>query len=256
MKKLIAGNWKMNGTLASARTLAQSVAEAIDKNRNILEHAEFLVCPPFVHLHTVKQVFDHMRAPVSLGGQDCALQDDGAYTGDVSAAMLRDAGCSHVILGHSERRKWHTETDDIIQKKGISALKKQLKIIICVGETDEQRSDGSQFDVVGAQLAGSLFSGVSSNGAAADNILIAYEPVWAIGTGKVATPADIGAMHGFIRGKLKEILEDSAGMRILYGGSVKPDNAADIFAVSGVDGMLVGGASLKAQDYIAIAAAA
>ena len=251
MKKLIAGNWKMNGTLARARALAEAVHGAVSKTPSLTEKCDFLLCPPAVHVYVVKHVIEHYRSPIRIGGQDCASQAEGAFTGDIAPGMFKELGCSHVILGHSERRQHHGETDTVVAQKAVAAHKAGLTAIICVGETEGQRMAGDHEKVVGAQLAAAI-----PPGASAENTVIAYEPVWAIGTGKTATPADIAAMHGFIRAKLQEKLADSGKMRILYGGSVKPGNAGEIFAVANVNGALIGGASLNADDYIAIAAAA
>ena len=251
MKFLIAGNWKMNGTLTSARALTEDLATALSNNRSVLDKCDMLVCPPFIHLTMVQKVINHTNAPLSLGAQDCALTKNGAYTGDISAEMVTDFGCSHVILGHSERREYHGESDEIVAQKAALAHEQGLVAIICVGEKWAEREAVAEKDVVGGQLMSSI-----PQSANAQNTVIAYEPVWAIGTGKVATPGDVAAMHDFIREKLKEKLADSAQMRILYGGSMKPDNAADLLAVENVNGGLIGGASLKAEDFVAIAAAA
>jgi len=251
MKKLIAGNWKMNGTAESAHALIQDILTGIEKNKAVLDVCDFTVCPPYLHLQIVKDAINAIDADVELGAQDCANFDNGAYTGNISAPMLRDFGCSYVILGHSERRQYHGETDKIVAEKAAKAHEMGLVSIICVGEKEDERAAGYEEDVVEGQLKGSLPAS-----ATADNTVIAYEPVWAIGTGKTATPDDVAAMHRFIREKLKEQLEDFSRMRILYGGSVKPDNAATLFKVPDVDGALIGGASLKAADYLAIAAAA
>ncbi|NCC21826.1 MAG: triose-phosphate isomerase [Alphaproteobacteria bacterium] len=250
MKKLIAGNWKMNGSILSAQELTKAVIDGIERDQSILSRADFVVCPPFLHLERVKTEVRHGDQPVSIGAQDCALTDDGAYTGDVSAAMLKDFGCDYVILGHSERRQYHKETDEVIAAKAIKAHESGLIAIICVGELESEREAGREKDVVRAQLAKAVPAG-----ATAANTVIAYEPVWAIGTGKTATPEDVKEMHSFIRAELAEKIEDSTQVRILYGGSVKPDNAKELFAVPNVDGALIGGASLKAEQYLAIAKA-
>jgi len=246
MKKLIAGNWKMNGTVHSAVALARDIETALESQKNLHDRCDFVVCPPFVHLLAVK---DTLKT-IALGAQDCAAKDSGAYTGDIAAPMLNDLGAQYVILGHSERRQYHQETDAQIASKAAAAHNAGLITIICVGETEQERIEGKQNTVVQNQLAGCL-----PEGAHANNTVIAYEPVWAIGTGKTATVADIAAMHGFIRGEVCKSLADGANIRILYGGSVKPANAAEIFAVPDVNGALIGGASLKAEDYLGIAAA-
>lgn len=247
-KKLIAGNWKMNGGVESAKSLAAAVAEGIRAERALLDRCDFVICPPFLHLAAVQGVLSGTAAPVALGAQDCAFAESGAYTGDVSAPMLKDFGCSHVILGHSERRQYHKEDNALIAKKAALAHANGLVSIICVGETEAQRAAGKESDVVENQLIESI-----PTGATAENTVIAYEPVWAIGTGKTATVEDVRSMHAFIRRRLQESLADFAKVRILYGGSVKPDNAKELLAVPDVDGALIGGASLKADQYLAIA---
>ncbi|HRC27331.1 MAG TPA: triose-phosphate isomerase [Alphaproteobacteria bacterium] len=248
MKKLIAGNWKMNGTLESARALAVGVAEALAADRELLSRCDFVVCPPFLHLATVRAIVDGTASGVALGAQDCAATPDGAHTGDVSAAMLRDFGCDYVIIGHSERRQNHGETNQTVAAKARLAHEKGLTVILCVGEREDERAAGGELDVVENQLVQSL-----PPTATPENTVIAYEPVWAIGTGKTATPDDVRAMHRFIRRKLGECLAQAERVRILYGGSVKPDNAAELFRVENVDGALIGGASLKVDQYMAIA---
>jgi triosephosphate isomerase len=245
MKKLIAGNWKMNGSVSAARTLAKDIAAGLGTLR---ERCDFVVCPPALHLSVVKEALD--ETAVAVGGQDCALTENGAFTGDISAEMLADFGCSYVILGHSERRQYHKESDATVAAKGALAHKKGLITIICIGERESERDAGKAEGVVAAQLEGSLPASST-----AENTVIAYEPVWAIGTGKTATPEDVRAMHLFIRAKLKEKLADSAQMRILYGGSVKPENAGALLSIDNVDGALIGGASLKADQYLGIARA-
>lgn len=244
MKKLIAGNWKMNGTEASADALIVAVEKAIAENPAVLEHCDFVVCPPFVYIPMVKD----KTSVVAIGGQDCSDKESGAFTGDIAAPMLKDIGAQYVILGHSERRQYHAESDETVAAKAKAANEAGLITIICVGETDQEREGNLQEAVVGGQLERSLYQGVS-----AKNTVIAYEPVWAIGTGKTATAEDIRAMHGFIREKLAQTLADAANIRILYGGSVKPANAAEIFGVPNVDGALIGGASLKCEDFMGIA---
>ncbi len=248
MKKLIAGNWKMNGTVAEAQALTKAVLDGIKADPSLSESCDFVVCPPFLHLPTGSWILNNDKGRAALGGQDCALTENGAFTGDTSAAMLADAGCSYVILGHSERRQHHKETDAEVATKAKLAHAKGLITIICVGETEQERERGQEKDVVGRQLAEALPASVT-----AQNTVIAYEPVWAIGTGKNATPDDIAAMHSFIRTRFKEKLADSANMRILYGGSVKPENAQALFKVDNVDGALIGGASLKADQFLEIA---
>ena len=248
MKKLIAGNWKMNGTLETARALAGEVAAGISGNPGLLNSCDFLVCPPFIH---IKPVLDTLQGKVAVGGQDCARAESGAYTGDVSAKMIKDIGCQYVILGHSECRQHKKETDESIAEKAKLAHKEGLIAVVCVGESEIERDAGQERAVVESQLLLSLPDSVTAN-----NTVIAYEPVWAIGTGKTATPQDVEIMHKLIREKLASRFKDGASLRILYGGSVKPDNAKALMHVPNVDGALIGGASLKAADYLAIAAAA
>ena len=243
-RKLAAGNWKMHGTAAALAELDALIAAHPAPN------CEVLICPPAT-------LIDRARArigagPVALGGQDCHAAAAGAHTGDISAEMLADAGATYAILGHSERRQDHGETDAGVHAKAEAAMAAGLACVICVGETEAQRDAGHTLDVVSAQLAGSI-----PEGAAQAGLVVAYEPVWAIGTGRTPTLEDIGAVHDFIRLRLQDRFGDSAGqaVRLLYGGSVKPGNAAEIFAVGNVDGALVGGASLKAADFGAIVAA-
>ena len=242
MRQLIAGNWKMNGLRADAAALAEEVRGGAGGIA-----CELLVCPPFTALEAVARVLD--GAAVAVGGQDCHTAQLGAHTGDISAAMLRDAGATWVILGHSERRQNHGETDELIREKVLAAIEADLMPIVCVGETDEQRASGQQTETVGWQLAGSLpkpFPGA-----------VAYEPVWAIGTGRTATEQDCAAMHTFIREELVRQFGDAGhDIRILYGGSMRPANAASLLGVAHVGGGLIGGASLKAADFLAIARAA
>lgn len=246
MKKLIAGNWKMNPDGQGADELIRNIIAALDED--VLKKADFLVCPPFIHIDRILDVLKN--EPVDVGGQDCSDQNNGAYTGQTSASMLCDIGCSYVILGHSERRQYNGETNELVRRKAEKALAHYLTPIICVGENLEERENNQEYDVVGRQLVNSIPALTSGQ-----DIVIAYEPVWAIGTGKAATPEDIKAMHGFIREKLKEKLADSGKVRILYGGSVKPDNAGALFALENVDGALIGGASLDAEQFTAIAEA-
>lgn len=240
-KKLIAGNWKMNGTQADAKALAVAIGDGSSQ-------ADICICPPFVHLGLVAGV----KSPsISLGAQDCSIKDNGAFTGDISAAMLKDMGCTHVILGHSERRQYHAESDVMVAEKAQKAHAQGIITIICVGETESERVSGVQNKIVTDQLAKSIPASANSQ-----NLVIAYEPVWAIGTGKTATLDDIRDMHEVIRKFLQEKLDNSSAIRILYGGSVKADNAKEILAVPNVDGALVGGASLKADQFLAIVNAA
>ena len=236
-RKLAAGNWKMNGTRADMTEVMALIAA------NPVPTVDVLICPPatlLAQLNWAKK--DHALA---LGGQDCHANPTGAHTGDISAAMLADAGATHVILGHSERRADHAETDAAVQAKSLAAHAAGLTAVICIGETLAQRESGATLAVVGTQLAGS-----TPDCATGTNTVIAYEPVWAIGTGLVPTLEQIAEVHASIRAALiTRFGTDGANFRILYGGSVKPSNAAEIFCVPDVDGALVGGASLKATDF-------
>jgi triosephosphate isomerase len=243
-RKLIAGNWKMNGLRGTGLDLARDVAA---RARTAAPDCDLLVCPPAQLLIPVGEAL--AGSPVQLGAQDCHAEAAGAHTGDIGAPMLADAGCSHVIVGHSERRSDHGESDGLVRIKAAAALTAGLIPIVCLGETETERAAGRALAVIEGQLRGSL-----PEVAEAGRAVVAYEPVWAIGTGKTATAADIAEAHGHIRGLGTEILGRPAGesRRILYGGSVKPDNAAEILAVDNVDGALVGGASLNADDFWAI----
>jgi triosephosphate isomerase (TIM) len=235
-QQLIAGNWKMNGLRADGIALARGVAE-----RARQPHAcEILVCPPATLVAAVGKAL--AGSGVALGGQDCHPDGSGAYTGDVSAEMLHDAGCTHVIIGHSERRHGCGETDPIVRAKTEAAWRAGLIAVLCVGETRAEREAGRAVEIVSGQLAASV-----PEGATAAKLIVAYEPVWAIGTGLTPTTADITEIHAAIRRRIP------ADTRILYGGSVNPRNAAEILALPEVDGALVGGASLKADDFWAIA---
>ena len=236
----------MNGSLQSAEALCNGILERTKTDPAIIQKSDILVCPPFVHIDKVVSLLK--QSGIMIGAQDCSAHEKGAYTGEVSAPMLAEIGCGYVILGHSERRTYHKESNELIAAKAKAAHKAGLVAIVCVGETQAERETGRQNEVIAAQLSASV-----PQGANADNTVIAYEPVWAIGTGKVAGAFDVGQMHGFIRKKLKELVEDSQKMRILYGGSMKPDNAAGLLALPDVNGGLIGGASLNADDFIAIA---
>ena len=243
-RPLVAGNWKMNGLKAAAAELGK-IAQAAGG----VPKADLLVCPPATLVAAFAAAAKGSR--LAIGGQDCHAEASGAFTGDISAEMLRDAGASAVIVGHSERRTYHKETDAQVCAKALAARRAGLVAIVCVGETKDERVAGRALDVVGAQLAGSL-----PDDATADNLVVAYEPVWAIGTGLTPTPADVGEVHGFIRKQLVARFGAAGeGMRILYGGSVKPSNAKELLGVADVDGALVGGASLKADDFLGIASA-
>ncbi len=247
MRPLIAGNWKMNGLGSEGIRLARAVCEGLGQGYT---HVDVLLCPPFTLIERVARAV--AGSAVAVGGQDCHPKTSGAHTGDVSAPMLKDAGATWVILGHSERRADHGETNALVRAKAEAALAAGLTPIVCVGETLAERDAGRAEAVVEAQLAGSL-----PEGFAAAQGVVAYEPVWAIGTGRTPSEADIGAMHAAIRARLAARFgAGGQGVRILYGGSVKAANAKPILAVPEVGGALVGGASLHAEEFLAIVAAA
>ncbi len=240
---IVAGNWKLNGTRASVRSLAQSILDGLS---SVHADTQVVVCPSFVHLGDVAAVLDGTR--VALGAQDAADQEQGAFTGEVAAAMLAEYGCRYAIVGHSERRHVYGESDAFSAAKFAAVRAAGLTPIYCVGETLEDRENGATHAVVERQLrAVEQHDGV----AGLDEAVIAYEPVWAIGTGRTATPEQAQDVHRFIR----ETLRNGASVNILYGGSVKPDNAAALFAMPDIDGGLIGGASLQADDFLAICAA-
>ncbi|MGD9638992.1 MAG: triose-phosphate isomerase [Alphaproteobacteria bacterium] len=244
-KALIAGNWKMNGLTKDGESLAKEVAQFYSQNQS--EKASMLVCPPFTLL---SKVLDAVKGSgVSVGAQDCHTNESGAYTGDISAKMLKDLGCDYVILGHSERRTYHKESNELICAKAEAAIKEGLKAVICIGETEAERDAGKTINVCEEQFKKSVPA--VSNG---ENTVIAYEPVWAIGTGKTPTNADVEEVHAAIRKFAVEKMGAEADkLQLLYGGSVKPSNAKELLSIANVDGALVGGASLKADDFIAIA---
>jgi triosephosphate isomerase len=243
-RKLIAGNWKMNCLKSDGIALAKAVFE---KTNGTLPF-DVLICPPMSLLGTVAE----LPHQIGVGSQDVAVAPKamGAFTGDVSAEMVKDLGATHTLIGHSERRAMHGETDEIVRTKSENAIKAGLIAVICVGETLEERESGKAIEVVTQQIRGSVPAI-----ATAENCVIAYEPVWAIGTGKVPTTADVAEIHGAVRSELAKVLgsEIADKMRILYGGSVKPSNAKELLSVSDVDGALIGGASLKVEDFWAIA---
>lgn len=246
-KILIAGNWKMNGLLTDGTALAKEVAAEVKKLGK--PECEFLVCPPFTLLTSVKKALRGSK--IALGAQDCHTADKGAHTGDISPLMLKDCGCTYVILGHSERRSDHRESNALVCQKAEAAHKAGLKTVICIGETEAERDAGKTIDVCTKQIMGSV-----PDSATATDTVIAYEPVWAIGTGKTPTTNDVEEVHVAIRKVIaKKLGKGNANkMRILYGGSMKPANAAGLLALPDVDGGLIGGASLKAADFMAIAA--
>ena len=245
-RPLVAGNWKMNGLAADGLALAGELTRRI--NGATAPAFDLLVCPPFTLISRIGEAL--ARDAIALGGQDCHAAETGAHTGDVSAAMLADAGCTHVIVGHSERRADHAETDAQVRAKAAAARAAGLVAVICIGETEAQRDAGKTNAVVAGQLAASL-----PDGAMSANTVIAYEPVWAIGAGRTPSVAEVEDVHGRMRGDLAKRLggDEAARMRLLYGGSVKPDNARALMSLTDVDGALVGGASLKADDFWSIA---
>ena len=244
MNALIVGNWKMNGTAAAAAVLAGSLASRLTKQE--LRRFDMLVCPPAPLLASARSAIG--TAPLALGAQDCHAQPQGAHTGDISVSMLVDAGCSHVIVGHSERRAAYGEGDSLVRAKAAAAQAGGLVPVICVGETLDQRDAGATVGTVTGQLASSL-----PDGSSAATAIIAYEPVWAIGTGRTPAMDDIAEVHAAIRAALRDRVPDPHIVRILYGGSVNPRNARDILSLDNVDGALVGGASLEADQFWAIA---
>ncbi len=246
IRPLVAGNWKMNGTRAS---LDQIKAMAEGVKGPLAEKVESLICPPSTLLYVATALCED--SPLKIGAQDCHQNASGAHTGDISAEMIADCFGTHVIVGHSERRTDHAETDHLVRAKANAAYAADLIAIICIGETAEQRKSAQTLDVLKRQLDGSL-----PDEAIAANTVIAYEPVWAIGTGLTPTVEDVREAHAFMREELvKRFGGEGRGMRILYGGSVKPSNASELMAIENVDGALIGGASLKASDFLSIYAA-
>jgi triosephosphate isomerase len=243
-RPLVAGNWKMNGLRSTIEVIA-AMRGAVEKGEAGI--AEVLICPPATLIFAAATT--SKGGPVSLGAQDCHTGVSGAFTGDVSAAMLQDAGASYVIVGHSERRAGHGETDALVQAKALAAIGAGLTAIVCVGETKTEREAGEAVPVVSAQLQGSL-----PTEATPANLVVAYEPVWAIGTGLTPTAQDVSEMHAAIRSLLVRLYgENGQQIRILYGGSVKPANARELLGLPNVNGALVGGASLKTADFMGIA---
>ncbi|MET3790272.1 triose-phosphate isomerase [Aquamicrobium terrae] len=246
IRPLVAGNWKMNGTSASLDEL-RAIGDGF--MRGLDAQTEALICVPATLLARAAEIL--ARTPVRAGGEDCHPKESGAHTGDISAEMLKDAGASHVIIGHSERRTDHGEDDATVRAKAEAAWRAGLVAVVCIGETNAQRQAGETLDVLSRQIDGSV-----PDSATAANTIVAYEPVWAIGTGLTPTADDVAEAHAHIRARLVDKLGEGAkGMRILYGGSVKPSNAVELLGVDNVDGALVGGASLKAADFLGIAVA-
>jgi triosephosphate isomerase len=245
-RTLVAGNWKMNGSRADISAFAAKLSDLGEPKRR--DNVELLICPPAPYVESLAVL---SKFGVGVGGQDCHAEVRGAFTGDVSAAMLKDVGATYVIVGHSERRAMHGETDTVVRAKAEAALTQGIIPIICVGETLEEREAGKAVAVVREQVAGSIPDGITG-----EALVVAYEPVWAIGTGRAATLDDIAEMHHVIRESLAVKSANPDRGLILYGGSVKPSNAAEILGLDLVDGALIGGASLDAGDFIAIADAA
>ena len=242
-KKIVAGNWKMNKNLQEGIELAKELNTLLSADK---PNCDVVICTPFIHLASVAPLLDSQL--IGLGAENCADKASGAYTGEVSAEMVKSTGAQYVILGHSERRAYYHETNEILKEKINLALANGLKVIFCIGEVLEEREAGKQNEVVKAQLEGSLFD---LTGDEFSNIILAYEPVWAIGTGKTATSDQAEEMHAFIRGVIAEKFGKDAAenVSILYGGSCKPSNAKELFAKPDVDGGLIGGAALKAADF-------
>ena len=247
-KPLVAGNWKMNGSRESVRALLDGIKSGV----SAVQNADVAVCPPYVYLPEAEKLL--AGTAIAWGGQDLSTESSGAFTGEVAASMLQDFGCKYVIVGHSERRTYHAESDEQVARKYAVARAAGLVPILCVGETLEEREAGITEEVVARQLDAVIaLEGVE---ALRDGV-IAYEPVWAIGTGKTATPEQAQEVHAFIRGRVSEkSAEVAEGLRILYGGSMKPDNAMELIGKPDIDGGLIGGASLKAEDFLGICTAA
>jgi triosephosphate isomerase len=243
-KKLVVGNWKMHGSRAANAQLLAGLKEAGPWN------ADVAVCVPFVYI--AETALALTGTAIAYGSQDCSSHEQGAYTGEVSSAMLHDVGCRYVIVGHSERRAYHAESDQLVADKAKAALAHGVTPIVCVGETRAERETGQTEAVVKRQLA----AVIHTLGHCCGEMVVAYEPVWAIGTGLTATPAEAQAVHAVLRAQLHAATDKSAAMRILYGGSVKADNAAELFSQPDIDGGLIGGASLKVADFAAICLAA
>ena len=248
-KKIIAGNWKMNNDINESQNLVSGIINGLGAD----DKCDVIVCPPFTSLNEVNLLIKDTQ--LKLGAQNMFYEDSGAYTGEISASMLKSVGCEFVILGHSERRTIFEEKDEIINKKIKKAIESELKVIFCIGETLSQREEGATYDVIRLQTIKGLQDISRQN---LRNIIIAYEPVWAIGTGKTATPEQAQEVHSFIRNLIKENYTDESAKEIIiqYGGSVKPDNAAALLSQPDIDGALIGGACLKADSFLSIIAAA
>lgn len=243
IRPLVAGNWKMNGLRDALGTINEIAQSSED---SALSKIDMLLCPPATLLYVATTLCEDV--PLQIGGQDCHANKSGAHTGDISADMIADCLGTQIIVGHSERRTDHGETDSEIRTKAEAAIEAGLVAIVCIGETEEERKSGKTLDVLKTQLAGSV-----PDNATAENTVIAYEPVWAIGTGLVPNNGDVEEAHAFIRSEMASRFNaEGEKMRLLYGGSVKPSNAAELMAIANVDGALVGGASLKSEDFLAI----
>ena len=243
-KKIVAGNWKMNMTLQDGIALAKELSDTLTKEK---PHCDVVICTPFIHLASVAAIIN--KDVMGLGAENCADKEKGAFTGEVSAAMVKSTGAQYVILGHSERRGYYGETPAILKEKVLLAIKNGLKVIFCIGESLEEREAGKQNEVVKTELEGSVFNLSAED--FSNYITIAYEPIWAIGTGKTATSDQAEDIHAYIRSLIaakygKEIADETS---ILYGGSCKASNAPELFAKADIDGGLIGGASLKAADF-------
>jgi triosephosphate isomerase len=246
-KKIVAGNWKMNKTLVESQALITEIRGIVrDENTN---NAEVIICPTFLALTSASKLLD--GSTVKLGAQNCHFEESGAYTGELSASMLKSVGVSHVIIGHSERRQYFYETNELLAKKTTAAVTQGLTVLFCVGETLQEREYGSHFDIIKSQISEGLFH---LNAKDMSLVVVAYEPVWAIGTGLTASSEQAEEVHAFIRSLLTEKFGEtiSEEVSILYGGSVKPDNAAELFSKKNIDGGLIGGAALKARDFFDI----
>ncbi|OUR76994.1 triose-phosphate isomerase [Alphaproteobacteria bacterium 46_93_T64] len=240
VRPLIAGNWKMNGLGSESAAQLTDLVEQASEYKDV--GCDILICPPALIVREMVTLTKGTN--VQIGGQDCHMNVSGAHTGDISAEMLKDAGATYCIVGHSERRTDHLETNEVVKAKAEAAIAAGLIAIVCVGETLEERESGKTLSVISNQVKNSLPSDVT-----AQNTVVAYEPVWAIGTGKTPTPDDVAEVHAHIRSDLKSVMSDADGVRLLYGGSVKGSNAAELMALEHVNGGLVGGASLKAGDF-------
>jgi triosephosphate isomerase len=246
-KKIVAGNWKMNMDLSEGLKFAGAIEKHFRENPS--DKAQVILCPPFIHLAGVAEILKHGK--VALGAQNCASEASGAFTGEVSAYMVKSTGAEYVIIGHSERRSYYHEDDKLLSKKALLAINSGLKVIFCCGEVQNEREEGKHFLVVKRQLEEGLFSLTEEQ---MDKIVMAYEPVWAIGTGLTATPDQAQEMHKYIRDLVRDKYGNNCAKKlpVLYGGSCKPSNAAEIFSKPDVDGGLIGGASLKKEDFAAI----